>query len=145
MSEKAWRVEARIGKTLETAVTMGRHSMCADEPERLGGSDAGPNPYDLVLAALATCTLMTIRIVADKRDIPLEAAEVRLAYREVPPEEREEDEDGRTPREDRIDMHVRLEGDFDEKQRKRLHKAAGQCPVHKTYDHGIDVVTHFDD
>jgi len=61
-----------------TEVEAGRHAWVADEPESLGGVDAGPAPYDLVLAGLGVCTAVTLRMYADRQGWPLKSVEVAL-------------------------------------------------------------------
>src|SRR4051794_19015906 len=71
-------VRSRDGLTHD--VEMGDHTLVADEPVDAGGADLGPNPYELLLAALGTCTAMTVRLYATRRQWPLEGVEVRLHH-----------------------------------------------------------------
>ena len=73
------RVVVTTGEGLRTEVSAGGHALVADEPESLGGTDEGPNPYDLLLAALGGCTAMTLRMYADRKGWPLESVTVRLS------------------------------------------------------------------
>lgn len=73
------RVVARIGRDrYRTELEAGRHRWVADEPESLGGADAGPAPYDLLLGALGTCTVVTLRMVAERKQWPLASVEATL-------------------------------------------------------------------
>jgi putative redox protein len=103
----------------------------ADEPESLGGTDTGPNPYDYLLAALGGCTAMTLRIYADRRGWPLESVTVRLSQDRIHANDCEEceTEEGRI---DRIEREIELVGSLEEKQRRRLLEIADMCPVHRT-------------
>ncbi|MCC6213679.1 MAG: OsmC family protein [Polyangiaceae bacterium] len=111
-SKLAQRVEAR------------QHSLSADEPPELGGSDSGPSPYEYLLSALGACTSMTLRMYADMKQLPLERVTVRLRHEKV-------EVDGGGKR-DRIDREIELEGRLDDAQRERLLEIANRCPVHRT-------------
>ena len=125
------RVVVRTGEGLRTEMEAGGHTVVADEPEDLGGTDAGPTPYDLLLAALGGCTAMTLRMYADRKGWPLEGVAVRLSQDRSHATDCEEyeTEEGRI---DRIKREVDLEGPLDEKQRRRLLEVADMCPVHRT-------------
>ncbi len=122
--------ETRAGK-YQQEVMSGPHRFLADEPVAFGGLDSGPGPYDLLLASLGACTSMTIRIYADRKELPLERVTVRLTHKKVHVEDCEDCEGkGRTI--DRIDRTIALEGALDAEQRKRLMEIADKCPVHRT-------------
>ena len=70
---------ARIGRDkYRTEIEVGGHRLVSDEGAKLGGADAGPAPYDLVLAGLGACTAITLRMYADRKQWPLESVEVQL-------------------------------------------------------------------
>lgn len=118
-------VDGREG--LRQHVTAGSHGFLADEPRRLGGTGMGPTPYDLLLAALGSCTSMTLRMYADRRAWPLDSVRVTLSH------ERHHAEDGPSGAGlEIIRRVVRLEGDLDAAQRRRLMEIADRCPVHRT-------------
>ena len=125
--------EVRVvgGKSLLQDVRAGRHRWRADEPEDLGGQDQGPNPYDLLLAALGACTNMTLRLYADRKKWPLEGVEVRLRHEKIHRKDCDECT-GNDRRVDRIDREISLQGDLDEAQLERLMEIADRCPVHRT-------------
>ena len=129
-SEK-FRVVARTGEGLCTELEAGGHTLVADEPESLGGTDEGPTPYDYLLAALGGCTAMTLRMYADRKGWPLEAVTVRLSQERIHAKDcgECETEEGRI---DRIEREIELEGPLDDKQRRRLLEIADMCPVHRT-------------
>src|ERR687893_430160 len=106
------RVVARTGEGLRTEVEAGGHTLVADEPESLGGTDAGPTPYDLLLAALSGCKAMTLRMYADRKGWPLESVTVRLSHDRIHAKDCEEceTEEGRI---DRIQREIELEGSLD--------------------------------
>ena len=107
------------------------HRMIADEPASAGGTDLGPNPYEYLLAALGACTSMTVRMYASRKKLPLDSIEVTLCHDRIHAEDCSECE-SETGMVDRIEKKIRLRGDLDEDQRRRLLEVAGKCPVHKT-------------
>ena len=100
---KEQRVVVGTGEGLRTEIEAAGHTVIADEPESLGGTDAGPTPYDYLLAALGGCTAMTLRIYADRKDRPLESVTVRLSQKRIHAKDCEEceTEEGRI---DRIEL-----------------------------------------
>jgi len=65
------------------AITVGRHQLTCDEPTDVGGTNTGPTPYDLLLAALGSCTSMTLAMYARHKGWPLEAVTVRLRHAKI--------------------------------------------------------------
>ena len=122
-------VRSRRGLTQD--ITVGTHSLVADEPLDAGGTDLGPCPYDLLLSALGACTAMTLRLYADRRGWPLEGVEVRLRHDRIHAEDCAECEtrDGFL---DRIQKQLTLLGPLDKTQRLRLVEIAELCPVQRT-------------
>jgi uncharacterized OsmC-like protein len=68
---------------MSRTISIGPHVLQADEPSDWGGNDAGPNPYELLLAALGACTSMTVRMYAERKQWPLEGVHVGLTYARV--------------------------------------------------------------
>jgi len=116
---------------LAQRIRVGRHVLAADEPESEGGSDTGPNPYELLLAALGACTSMTLRLYADHKGWPVDRVEVALRHAKVHASDCAECET-REGKIDRIERDIRLEGPLDATQRARLLEIAEKCPVHRT-------------
>ena len=127
------RVVARTGTALRTEVTANAHALVANEPVSAGGADSGPTPYDYLLAALGSCTTITLRMYADRKGWPLESVTVRLSHQKVHAGDCAECET-REGRIDRIGLDIELEGLLDEPQRRRLLEIAERCPVHRTLE-----------
>jgi len=121
-------------------ITVGRHRLSADEPLASGGTDTGPDPYDLLLCALGSCTSMTLALYARRKQWPLRAVTVRLRHSRIHAADCEtcETREGQL---DRIEREVELVGDLDEGQRARLLEIANRCPVHRTLKSEIDIQT----
>jgi putative redox protein len=133
------RVE-EVARPYTQRVRAGRHVLAADEPESVGGADAGPGPYEYLLAALGACTSMTLRMYADKKGWPLAGVAVELAHQKVHAEDCAdcETKEGLL---DRIERVVSVRGELDPEQRARLLEIADRCPVHRTLSGEIVIDT----
>jgi putative redox protein len=121
--------ETRVGK-FQVEIAAAGHRFLADEPRDVGGLGSGPNPFQLLSAALGACTAMTCRLYADQKGWPLEAVIVRL------------DHIGKTQAaKDRFVREISFEGPLDDAQRQRLLEIAGHCPVHRTLAAGSEIET----
>ncbi|MFC6631941.1 OsmC family protein [Microbulbifer taiwanensis] len=109
----------------------GPHLLVADEPEDLGGDNLGPGPYEYLLMALGACTGMTIRMYADRKEIPLDKVRVILSHQKVHARDCEdcESKEGKV---DEIVREITLEGSLTGEQRQMLLDIANRCPVHNT-------------
>lgn len=114
-----------------TEMFAGNHAFLADEPESSGGADLGPTPYDLLSAALASCTAMTIRMYLDHKNLKVELINVFVSYSR---EHRQDCEDCKDPnaRIDQFEREIHIRGDIDPAFMKRIEAIANKCPVHKT-------------
>jgi len=121
-------------------VAVGGHRLTADEPAAVGGTDSGPGPYDLLLAALGSCTSMTVGLYARRKQWPLEAVRVRLRHAKVHAADCEDCET-KVGMLDRIERDVELVGPLDAEQRARLLDIANKCPVHRTLTSEIAIRT----
>ncbi len=121
-------------------VEIGPHTLTADEPGSVGGDDLGPTPYDLLLAALGTCTSMTLRMYAERKGIPLHSVKVELRHEKVHARDCESCET-QTGKIDRVERLLTLSGTLSEEQRSRLLEIADRCPVHRTLDSEVWVQT----
>jgi putative redox protein len=121
-------------------ISVGRHQFPADEPIADGGKDTGPSPYDLLLAALGSCTSMTVSMYARRKQWPLRTVTVRLRHSKIHAADCEscETKDGLL---DHIDRDVELTGPLTEEQRERLLVIANKCPVHRTLTSEIAIHT----
>ena len=109
----------------------GDHALIADEPESVGGNDAGPGPYEYLLMGLGACTSMTLRMYAKHKQLPLRRVRVRLSHRRIHAQDCSdcETKEGKV---DEITREISLEGDLTDEQRQRLLEIANRCPVHRT-------------
>ena len=125
--------------TYTQQITAGHHRLAADEPRPIG-DDAGPTPYDLLLAALGACTSMTVRMYANRKGWPLERVRVTLRHSRIHAEDCADCETT-SGWVDHIDRDVELAGDLDDIQRQRLLHIAERCPVHQTLTSEVHVTT----
>jgi uncharacterized OsmC-like protein/alpha-beta hydrolase superfamily lysophospholipase len=131
--------ETRNGQ-FQQEIAVGKHRFLADEPVQAGGRNTGPGPYDLLLAALGACTSMTVRLYADRKQIPLERSLVRLRHEKIYAVDCAdcETKEGKI---DHIDREITFEGDLDDATRARLLEIADKCPVHRTLKSEVDIRT----
>ncbi len=124
-------------------VRSGHHVLAADEPVAVGGGDTGPGPYEYLLAALGTCTAMTLRMYARQKKWPLQKVTVHLAHDKIYATDCAtcETKEGKI---DRLERRITLEGPLDETQRQRLLEIADRCPVHRTLTSEIVIQTRLE-
>jgi uncharacterized OsmC-like protein len=127
-------------KGFAQTVTVDRHVSAADEPVEAGGTDTGPGPYDLLLAALGACTSMTVALYARRKQWPLESVLVRLRHSKVHADDCGDCET-KAGMLDRIERDIDLKGSLAGDQRARLLEIANKCPVHRTLTSEIDIRT----
>jgi uncharacterized OsmC-like protein len=123
-----------------TEVSVAGHHFTVDEPIPVGGTDVGPSPYEMLLAALGSCTAMTLRLYADRRKWPLERAVVKLSHRKVHAKDCEDCPE-KPAKMDVVDRVVELHGPLDDAQRAKLVEIAERCPVQQTLGGPIQVHT----
>jgi putative redox protein len=125
--------------TYTQQITLGNHRLVSDEARPIG-DDAGPTPYDLLLAALGACTSMTVRMYADRKGWPLKGVRVMLRHRRIHAEDCAECETTKGWI-DHIDRDVEFTGNLDAGQRQRLLLIADRCPVHQTLTSEVNIAT----
>jgi uncharacterized OsmC-like protein/alpha-beta hydrolase superfamily lysophospholipase len=140
-TREAGVVTASIGtRSYRTEITAGGHRLLADEPPTSGGEGHGPTPYELLAAALGACTCITLRMYADRKGWPLEAATVRLRHEKVHASDCADCPDAQR-RIDRVVREIEFTGGLDAGQRQRLFEIADRCPVHRTLQDHVVIET----
>ena len=124
-------ITARIERTpYETHLTTGTQVIVADEPTDVGGGDKGMKPSDLLAGSLAACTVMTLRMYADRKNWPLDSAVVHVDYTNDP-----------TTKRSLFSIQLILNGDLSQEQRARLLEIADRCPIHRALQNPVDFDT----
>lgn len=118
----------------------GSHWLNADEPPEAGGTDTGPSPYELLLAALGSCTSMTVAMYARRKGWPLERVTVSLRHYKIHASDCAECET-REGMLDRIERDIQFTGVLTTEQQSKLLEIANKCPVHRTLKSEIDIRT----
>ena len=131
------QITAKLASGMVVKLSNGRHDWRADEPLSAGGTDTGPNPYELLLGSLAACTCITISWYCQHKKIPLESVSTTYDFSRVHADDCKDCDIPDKGFIEKITSNVHIEGDFDEAQRKRLAQIAQRCPVHKTLAHGV--------
>jgi uncharacterized OsmC-like protein/alpha/beta superfamily hydrolase len=132
-------------------VVVGRHRLLADEPESIGGYDAGPSPYDFLGIALGACTSMTLRMYADRKQLPLDQVSVEVTHGKVHADDCAECADNevladRSGMIDRFERVLHIAGDdLTDADRDKLLAIADKCPVHRTLESASSIVTRLAD
>ncbi len=138
MAEKRTVIVRGRPPALAQEIEVGPHRFTGDEPTSAGGTDRGPNPYDLLLAALGTCKSLTVTLYARRKQWPIESVTVRLRHEKVHANDCEACE-SKDVLLDRIECEVEFSGELTPEQRTRLFEIANRCPVHRTLTSEIDI------
>ncbi len=126
--EAVFAEETGEGK-FQVRIHTGEHSFLMDEPAAFGGMSSGPSPFELLGAALSACTLMTLKLYAQRKGWTLDRLSVRVTHKKGSPDAR-----------DRFERAIDL-GEVTDEQRERLLDIAERCPVHLLLERGADVST----
>jgi putative redox protein len=110
------------------------HEWVADEPGDAGGANTGPSPSHLLISALATCTVITLQMYAERKQWPLSGVEVEVRFNP-----NGKPEDGATE----ISRQISLRGELTPDQRERLLQIANVCPIHKVLVGEVRIATAF--
>ena len=111
-----------------TDIATGHHRLTADEGAELGGKDAGPAPYDLLTSALGACTVITLRMYAERKQWPVAAVHADIRF-------------VRQDKVESIDRTLRIEGAVDDEQKKRMADIAERTPVTLTLKRSMEIRT----
>ena len=124
-------VKTAIGVTpYAVTATAGRHTLVLDEPTSRGGADAGPSPYETLLASLGACSAITLRMYADRKQLAIRSLEVELSFH-------------REGERNVIQRVVRLDADLTPEQRARFADIVERTPVTLTLKAGSEIRTEF--
>ena len=129
VGDEVLSAETGLGR-LQMAARTASGAFLIDEPISAGGLGSGPNPYDLLSAALGACTAMTLRLYAERKGWPMTRVQVSVRHHRASLEAR-----------DLFERTIRVEGVLDDAQKAQLVQIAERCPVHRTLDRGSDVRT----
>lgn len=128
------QVNAQIGQQLyQTTLTAGNNTLLADEPVAQGGQDSGFSPMELLCASLASCTAITLKMYAQRKEWAVDSFQVQVNM--------QQDSDTKTTT---FTRSISYQGTLDEAQLKRVEAIANACPVHKLLHNSIQVVTNIE-
>ena len=119
-------------------ISIGHHMLQADEPTEAGGKDAGPNPYELLMAALGACKSMTVRMYAEQKHWPLQGVQVTLTHDKIHAADCVDCEN-KVGLVDRIAVEISFAGELTDEQRNRLLEISEKCPVHRTLTSQVQI------
>ena len=131
------QVVVQIGnEELTTNILAAGHPLIADEPEKVGGNNYGPSPYDLLLSSLGSCTAMTLRLYADRKKWNLEEVIIHLNHHKDYITDCQNCDD-KGSKVDHIEKSIQLIGNLDTAQKERLLEIADRCPVHRSLNNSV--------
>lgn len=122
----------------KTVMTAGDHELIADEPENAGGGDTGPGPYDYLLMALGSCSVITMKMYADRKEWPVEDIYIEMRHSKVHAEDCVDCDDP-AAKIDKVEKDIIVKGELTEEQLDRLLEISKKCPVHKTLLSDIEI------
>ncbi|AOE50540.1 bifunctional alpha/beta hydrolase/OsmC family protein [Kangiella sediminilitoris] len=137
-------VASRAAEGFLSYVNANGHELLADEPEKVGGTNLGPSPYDLLSAALGTCTAMTLNMYARHKELDVSNVVVNVSHGKVHAKDCEDCEDKKV-KIDKFTRSIRIEADITDDQRQRLLEIADRCPVHQTLHKEVAIETKLEE
>lgn len=137
-------MDVRTGIGFRTSIHVRDHHFVADEPIDKGGTNDGPTPTEMMTAALASCTSITMRMYADRKGWPVRAIDIHVEHRRVD-EIDDTDPQPRPRRVDVFDLAITIDGDLTVEQRDRLLYIAGRCPVKRALEGSSRITTSLED
>lgn len=123
-----------------TSIQTKKHAFIADEPESVGGDDLGPSPYDFLSAGLAACTVMTLKLYAERKKWDLQEVYAYITYSKKHSEDLKLDIE-KPARFDYLLKKLKFVGDLDDEQKQKLKEISSKCPVHRTLQSEIIIET----
>ncbi|MBW3563213.1 MAG: bifunctional alpha/beta hydrolase/OsmC family protein [Acidobacteria bacterium] len=132
-------VTTNAGQFRTEIATRGHH-LIADEPAKVGGTEEGPTPYDLLAAALGACTTMTIQMYVARKKWPMRSVTARVAHDRMHAKDCEDCET-KAGHIDRLTREIEVDGDLTDEQLQKVLEIADKCPVHRTLHSEIRVRT----
>ncbi|MEQ8524873.1 OsmC family protein [Gracilimonas sp.] len=143
-AQKIVHVYLPENEKFKTTLTAGRHELIADEPEHVdGGKDQGPDPYDYLLMGLGSCTLMTVKMYAERKGWPVEDMYLEMRHNKRHDEDCMNCEDPQS-KIDVIEKELIVKGDLSQEQLDKLLDISKKCPVHRTLESDIRIVSSLD-
>ena len=115
------------------------HTFLADEPEDYGGDNYGPNPYEYLLASLASCKIITVQMYAKRKEWPLERMDIKVSHRQVKGADCDDCETEGNKKVDVFDTEMSFTGDLTEEQIERLKEISTRCPVHRLIQNEVKI------
>lgn len=133
------QITAKLTTGMVVQMSNGRQTWTADEPASAGGTDTGPNPYELLLGSLAACTCITIAAYCRHKKLLLKSVSTSYDFKRIHADDCEDCDEADQGMIDHITSNVHVDGEFDDAQRERIAQIATRCPVHKTLTNGIRI------
>lgn len=128
MEEEKVAIATITDEIYRTELKARKHTIIADEPEDVGGKDLGPRPGDFYRMSLASCTAITLRMYANRKNFDVKKIEVAVST---------EEGEGKTI----LQTNIKINGSLNETQHTRMLQIAKLCPVHKVLTNPIEIET----
>lgn len=120
------------GANYVSTITASGNSIISDEPESVGGQNKGFNPFELVIAGLASCTIATIKMYLDRKGWVAESINVKVQL------ESSDDSDSK------ITKSISIKSELQPDQLKRILAVANKCPTHKLLSKGVAITSNLE-